>query len=359
MIVYLITNKVNGMQYVGCTVKKLKYRIQSHLHEATRGRGSKHSLQQAIRDFGFENMKFKKIDEAISLQQLRQKEMYWIEKLNTLYPNGYNLNKGGNVFGDRKRTYRRFFEIDGKTYEGIGNLAKAFGLTRKTVEARLSSNLNWTLRQVVGLDPAPKQIPVCAIEITYKGVTYPSIRHLADHVKTDVSYETFKRRLDIGMSVEDALSPRRIKGNAKQIKFKGKTFNSLQEAAKFAGINATTLNARLRSGWSVEKAMTKTKRVLTIKVFGNFYKNKMEICKHFNIDYDTFTRRVSYGLSVEQAVMSEKTKYEKRLEFTVNGETFKNKKEAAEKYGVKPHVVSKRLWRGWTPEQAVGIVERP
>tara|TARA_R100000951_G_C2616923_1_gene173089 strand:- start:78 stop:1157 length:1080 start_codon:yes stop_codon:yes gene_type:complete len=359
MLIYLITNKVNGIQYVGCTVKKLKYRIQSHLHEATRGRGSKHSLQQAIRDFGFDNMGFKKIDEASSLQELRQKEIYWIESLNTLYPNGYNLNKGGNVFGDRKRSYKRFFEIDGKTYEGISNLAKAFGLTKKTVEARLSSNLNWTLRQVVGLEPAPKQIPLCAKEITYKGVTYPSIRHLATHLKVDVSCDTFRRRLDKGMSIEDALNPRKIKVNAKQITFKGKTFSSLQEAAKFAGINTSTLTARLSSGWSVEKAMTETKRVLPIKLFGNFYKNKMAICKHFNIDYNTFTRRVSYGLSIEQAIVSEKTEYEKRIEFTFNGETFKNKKEAAEKYGIKPHVIRKRLMRGWTPEQAFEIVERP
>lgn len=361
MIVYLATNTVNGMQYVGVTVKKLKYRKHGHFRDAERGRGSKFSLQEAIRNYGIDKICFKKIDEASNYADLRQKEMSWIDRLNTLSPNGYNLNKGGNLWGEIKnKTYKHKFVIDGETYHGVKALAEAFGLTRKAVEARLYSNLGWSIRQIVGLDPAPKQVPVCAKQITYKGVTYPSQRHLVRALSPDLSTDTFRHRLENGMSIKEALKPEKIIGRAREITAHGRTFKTTVEAAKFAGISSATLRARLYAGWSEEDAVSPKVRGNSVIAFGVKYKNKVEMCRHFGVDYETFFQRLNrVGVTVEQALTGEKTKYQKRLEFTVDGKTFDTKKDAAKHYGINPVWVSKRLHRGWTPEQAVGLEKKP
>ena len=360
MIVYTATNTVNGMQYVGVTVKKLKYRRKGHFHDARRGRGSLFSIQEAIREFGMDKICFEQIDEARDYSELRQKEMLWIDRLDTLSPNGYNLNKGGNVWGEiRNKTYKHKFVLDGKTYYGIAGLADAFGLTKKTVEARFYSNLNWSLRQIVGLDPAPRQVPVCAKPVTYQGVTYPSVRHVARALSPELSPETFRHRIEVGISIEDALKPEKIIGRAKKITAHGRTFESISEAARFAGIRPGTLQQRLYAGWSADDAISPKVRENPVKVFGVEYKNKIEMCKALGVDYEVFLRRVYHsGLTIEQAVSGEKTRYQKRLEFVVDGKTFDTKKEAAIHYGVKPSQITKRLRRGWTPEQAVGLETR-
>jgi group I intron endonuclease len=359
MIVYKATNEDNGMQYVGVTVKKLNYRANGHKRDADRGRGSENSLQNAIRVHGFSKITFEQIDEADNYSELREKEMFWIKKLNTRWPNGYNLNKGGNLHGEIKnKTYRHKFTIDGVTYEGMENLAKAFGLTKKTVESRLTSNLNWTLRQIVGLDPAPVQVPVCAKEITYKGVTYPSKRHLVRALNPNMNTETFRHRLERGMSIEDALSDKKLKGNAAEVVVGGKTFRSICAAARYYGISSATMGNRIRAGWSSDDCASQEIRGGNITAFGITYKNKMELCERLGLNYELFCQRLWRSLTPEQAINNEKTKYEKGLEFTVDGKTFDTKKEAAEYYGMIPRMLIKRLYLGWTPEEAVGLVKR-
>lgn len=49
--VYLLTNTVNGKQYVGQTTRGAKYRWRDHQHDAKR-RGNKSVLGRAIRKYG-------------------------------------------------------------------------------------------------------------------------------------------------------------------------------------------------------------------------------------------------------------------------------------------------------------------
>lgn len=307
MIVYLATNLVNGMQYVGVTTKKLKYRKNGHFRDANRGRGSKHSLQNAIRIYGQHSFKFEKIDDADNYSALRKKEMAWIKKLKTLYPDGYNLNIGGNLRGEIKnRKYKHVFALDGKKYYGMKALADSFGLTRKTVEARFYSSLNWTTRQIVGLDPAPKQVPVCAREIIYKGIKYKSRTHLVRALSSNLSPAVFLHRLNSGMSVEEALTEKKYKGNAKKIMWRNRMFQSVSEAANFAGLPVGTVLSRLSSGKTIEEALSKKNRIQEFRVFGQTFKNKKAAADHYGIKDETLYRRLRMGFSPEEALLMEK-----------------------------------------------------
>jgi group I intron endonuclease len=101
MTVYLITNLINGKQYVGQTIMTIERRWHGH----TCRTGGCTVLYAAISKYGKENFKIESIYEASSLEELSAKEKELIKSLNTLAPNGYNLTTGGErpVFCEESR----------------------------------------------------------------------------------------------------------------------------------------------------------------------------------------------------------------------------------------------------------------
>jgi group I intron endonuclease len=95
MYIYLYTNKINGKQYVGQTRNPVEKRHAAHIRDAL-VKESRYYFHNALRSEGVENFNMEVIDTATSLQELNSKETYWILKLKTLRPDGYNLNTGGN-----------------------------------------------------------------------------------------------------------------------------------------------------------------------------------------------------------------------------------------------------------------------
>lgn len=95
MIIYKITNDINGKVYVGQTIRPLDIRWKAHSYRALSG--SPYAIHSAIRKYGIEHFHIEQIDVAVSQSELDSKEKYWISKLNTLTPNGYNLVEGGKT----------------------------------------------------------------------------------------------------------------------------------------------------------------------------------------------------------------------------------------------------------------------
>lgn len=82
--VYLVTNKLNGKQYVGQTITKY----------SKLGHGN--ALRDAYKKYGRKNFTYETIVSGISCDNfLDYAEKFWIKTLNTLAPNGYNLEFGG------------------------------------------------------------------------------------------------------------------------------------------------------------------------------------------------------------------------------------------------------------------------
>jgi len=100
MLVYKITNITNQDSYIGQTTKTLKQRWKQHLCQTRYvGHGNNRKicryLHTAMVKYGIENFKIEMIDWATNLTELNYKEWLWINKLNTVAPNGYNLKAGG------------------------------------------------------------------------------------------------------------------------------------------------------------------------------------------------------------------------------------------------------------------------
>ncbi|HBI02313.1 MAG TPA: hypothetical protein DDY18_11905, partial [Flavobacterium sp.] len=92
MIVYKITNLINGKLYVGQTIRSLQERWKDHCS----GNSRCLAIKAAIDKYGPENFTIEQIDQASDLKDLNKKEGDWIIQMNSLSPNGYNLKTGGD-----------------------------------------------------------------------------------------------------------------------------------------------------------------------------------------------------------------------------------------------------------------------
>lgn len=96
--IYIVTNKLNGKQYVGQTRRTVEVRWKNHLANLTSDINYFHN---SIIKYGKDSFTIDILDkiEANNIRDLTKKlnelEIYYISKHNTLSPNGYNLTNGG------------------------------------------------------------------------------------------------------------------------------------------------------------------------------------------------------------------------------------------------------------------------
>lgn len=87
--IYIITNLINGKQYVGQTVRTIDKRFEGHIKDAKQNK--KTYIINAIKKYGKENFKIEQIDIAYNQIELNLIEGVYISWFKTLAPNGYNL----------------------------------------------------------------------------------------------------------------------------------------------------------------------------------------------------------------------------------------------------------------------------
>jgi group I intron endonuclease len=93
LIIYKVTNKINGKAYIGQTVFSLKNRKNRHVSE-TLNRKDNIYFHKAIRKYGSENFDWKILQKCDTIEELNKLEIHYIELYDT-FNNGYNLTKGG------------------------------------------------------------------------------------------------------------------------------------------------------------------------------------------------------------------------------------------------------------------------
>lgn len=109
MIIYKVTNKINGKIYIGQTIRSLEIRWKQHCKDAeTNHKGM--AILAAIQKYGKENFTVEQIDIACDRDELDLKEQYWIRYYNSLSPNGYNLHTGGKHYECSEETKRKISE---------------------------------------------------------------------------------------------------------------------------------------------------------------------------------------------------------------------------------------------------------
>ena len=87
--IYKITNKENGMCYIGLSVHIFK-RWNSHVSAK-----KKYKLHEAFDQFGIDAFSFEVVEEC-NKKELRKREKHWIAHFDCVWPKGYNMNNGGS-----------------------------------------------------------------------------------------------------------------------------------------------------------------------------------------------------------------------------------------------------------------------
>ena len=136
--IYIYTSP-SGKSYVGQTTQSLKERAKTQ-----DGLGYEHCtvFYNAIKKYGFENFTWKILGE-FPIEELDEKETYYIKEKGTLQPKGYNIMSTGgatyNLKGKRKTKINQF-DLNGnfiKTYESVIDAAKENNTLYQAIEAVL------------------------------------------------------------------------------------------------------------------------------------------------------------------------------------------------------------------------------
>lgn len=93
--IYCFTNLINNKKYIGQSIN-IEDRVTQHRsrYKIENDSGYKSAFHSALRKYGLENFSFSIIEEC-TIEELDDKERYWIQKYNTISPYGYNLTPGG------------------------------------------------------------------------------------------------------------------------------------------------------------------------------------------------------------------------------------------------------------------------
>lgn len=90
-IIYKLTCKVTGLSYIGQTKQKLSTRLSKHKTDITNTR-----ISRAIAKYGFNNFSKEVLATCSTQTEVNSLEIYYINKFNTISPDGYNIHSGGH-----------------------------------------------------------------------------------------------------------------------------------------------------------------------------------------------------------------------------------------------------------------------
>jgi len=138
--IYKVTRLSTGQIYIGLTLSSIKQRWSFHLSAARRNAGTK--FAQAIRDDGPEGFHLEVLEDNIdSPLKLKERETYWVEKLDSRGLNGLNTAPAGAI-GSSKGVPVIF---ENESFESIKEagyvLGKRNGIPSFTVERCVRNGL--------------------------------------------------------------------------------------------------------------------------------------------------------------------------------------------------------------------------
>lgn len=223
MIIYKIQNKINGKIYIGQTVGTLQRRISQHKSNSKK----KSVINMAIRKYGWDNFVAEVIDSAKSIEELNQKEIYWIQHYESIAPNGYNLEIGGKNAINSEETRKKISQSLKGKYKGAkspkakkvymfslsGELIAEYGSVREASGANNISNgqiasvcrgehfIAKGYRWSYDKNNLPKLPNKSSVIITYNGISH-NIKDWS--LELNFPYQTLSRRINKGWSVEKA-----------------------------------------------------------------------------------------------------------------------------------------------------------
>ena len=211
-------------------------------------------------------------------------------------------------------------KVEETIYPNLSAVATEYGIPLNTIYKRYS-------RGSRGNDLIPRNRhksfvePVLSKNYKFfvKGIAYKSKADACR--KNNINYITFRKRLQYGWSLEDALTvPTQIyfnpnntlgSGTAKNITIEGKQFCSIAVAARTYGLTPENVHQSLKEGNSIEVAfkLEKKKSVHEFEYNGKYYHHLRHLAEELDFPYNLLSSRVNFNkLSIDEALSLGKAK---------------------------------------------------
>ena len=142
--IYIIKNKINDKVYIGQTTISARERFRQHMKPSNYKK--RYKFYKAVQEYGNENFYYEILEDHIPLNELNEKEIYYISLYDS-YKNGYNSTPGGdgrqiNKIDDINYIKKRLSEGENGT-----DIAKELNVSVATVKRAILSESNKTLRE--------------------------------------------------------------------------------------------------------------------------------------------------------------------------------------------------------------------
>lgn len=243
----------------------------------------------------------------------------------------------------------RFIEVEynGTKYPNLKEFCRECNLDYKLISGRVFRG--WSLEDAIN---KPRMYNNKAKEFSYNGKKYSSISSFCKEY--GLNYHTVMGRLDMGWSIEDAVSKSR-KENGKPFSYNDKKYKSIYAYCKENSLNYQSVQSRLKRGWSLEDAISKPKKTTRtrniISYMGKEYDSVRALCKEHDLDYDLVISRLRYGWSLEDVLNRKKSEHD----VLYDGKLYKSGAELAREHGISITAFKNRLHRGYSIEESIVI----
>ena len=171
-----------------------------------------------------------------------------------------------------------------------------------------------------------------------------------------MSAATFRARIKSGMTLEDALTTK-VGMRCKKCKdHLGQEFDTIIEMCKYWGIRCKTFKNRMGKGWTLDRALTEAdlgakKRNRCKDHLGNEFDNAKEMCKYWGIGYNTFIYRMSNRWTLDRAL----TEAVGNTCVDHIGNNFKSIEDMCKHWGVNVSTFYSRIKSGATIEEVLTL----
>ncbi|WP_282118870.1 GIY-YIG nuclease family protein [Ruegeria atlantica] len=313
--IYLIKNLDTGTGYVGLSVNSPSNRFNQHVATAKNGLGS--LLHSAIRARGPERFDIIVLEEVDGGEAaLADREVYWIAKIGTLNPEGYNVLPGGQL-GRYRGTPVTF---DGRQFPSIAAMCR-------------------TISKETGLPPY--------VVLRYWRDDRPLPEKARKHSKhPEAGSELFRQWLGMW---------KRAEMNGSAVVEAWEDYDSWKADTTSLGGDGRLTRRDETLPWGPENMtlmphseIVRRTHGRKIRAFGRVWEVKKDALDEFGIPRNTFDHRINAGWSVDDALATPLGPTSKKT-FSFEGENFPSRNNA----GI---VLSKRY--GMTKDQVVDYLKR-
>lgn len=221
MIIYKITNLINNKIYVGQSI---------NINNSYYGSGIR--IINAIKKYGKQNFKKDILCECSSIEELNEKEMFWINKLDSR-KNGYNISYGGKGKGTCSEETKRKISASRKGIKHSQEAKKKMSLsqTGKKLSIETKNKMSISRKGHVGYMKGKKhsietkekmKIAHLGKECYWKNNKYPESakQKLSEKFKGRIFTDEWKKKLSIAKKNISEESRKRISESAKNRKNK-------------------------------------------------------------------------------------------------------------------------------------------